>query len=273
MYLQAGSEIDFDVDAPTPMVLMLRPRSGLGQWIAQEMYALSPAVPVVEYVDGFGNLCQRLVAPPGRFRIHTTVGAEVADAIDVNPGAPFTPIAELPDGVLQFLLPSRFCQADQLGDLAREVVGDALPGYDQAEAIRQWIHANIEYRYGASDASTSARDTVAQKSGVCRDFAHLGMALCRSLNIPARMVVGYLYQLEPMDQHAWFEAFVGSRWYVFDATQAQPRGGRITIAYGRDAADVAFATQFGPVTLDEFRVWVNLGNVADTGGADTGQVA
>jgi transglutaminase-like putative cysteine protease len=260
--LQAGCEIEFEVGAATPLVLMLRPRSGYGQWIAQETYALRPAVPVVEYVDSFGNLCQRLVAPAGTFRIHTTVVAEVADASDVQPGAPFTPVQDLPDGALQYLLPSRYCQSDMLGDLAREIVGNVNPGYDQVEAIRSWIHNNIEYRYGTSDASTSARETVAARSGVCRDFAHLGMALCRSLNIPARMVVGYLYQLEPMDQHAWFEAFIGNRWYVFDATQAQPRGGRITLAYGRDAADVAFATQFGPVTLQAFHVWVNLSDPA-----------
>jgi transglutaminase-like putative cysteine protease len=256
MYLQAGCEISFESAAPTPMVLMLRPRSGVGQWVAQELYALTPAVPVTEYTDSYGNLCQRLIAPLGKFHIRTTVGVETAEAIDIKAGAPFTPVQELPDSALQFLLPSRYCQSDLLGDLAHQIAGNVAPGYDQVEAIRSWIHTNIEYRYGASNASTSARETVEQKAGVCRDFAHLGMALCRALSIPARMVVGYLYQLDPMDQHAWFEAFVGNRWYAFDATQEQPRGGRITIAYGRDAADVAFATQFGPVTLTEFRVWV-----------------
>jgi transglutaminase-like putative cysteine protease len=256
MYLNAGCEITFDVASPTPMILMLRPRSGAGQWVAQEAYALSPNVPVIEYVDSYGNLCQRLVAPLGRFVVRATAGVETAAAIDVQPGTPFTPVQELPDGVLHFLLPSRYCQSDTLGELAQEIVEDISPGYDQVEAIREWIHANIEYRYGVSDASTSARETVDLKRGVCRDFAHLGIALCRSLSIPARMVVGYLYKLEPMDQHAWFEAFVGNRWYAFDATQAQPRGGRITLAYGRDAADVAFATQFGPASLTEFRVWV-----------------
>jgi transglutaminase-like putative cysteine protease len=259
MYLQAGCEIVFAVDVPTPMVLMLRPRSGAGQWIAQESYALTPAVPAVEYVDPYGNLCQRVVAPAGEFRIRTTVGAEVAAEIDVLSDAPFVPIQQLPDSVLHFLLPSRYCPSDMLGERAREIVGDAAPGYNQVETICAWIQRNIEYRYGTSDASTSATDTLAQRSGVCRDFAHLGMAFCRSLNIPARMVVGYLHELEPMDQHAWFEAYVGNRWFTFDATQAQPRGGRIAIAYGRDAADVAFATQFGPVTLQEFQVWVGEG--------------
>lgn len=257
MRLDAGCELIFDVQAPTPMVLMLRPRSGYGQWVAREEYALEPWVIGTEYTDHYGNLCQRLVAPQGPFRIHTTAQVESADVIDVHPGTPFTPTQELPDTVLQFLLPSRYCQSDMLGSLAQEIVADATPGYDQAEAIRDWIHSNVEYRYGSSDASTSAVQTAEQRSGVCRDFAHLGITLCRSLSIPARMVVGYLYQLEPMDLHAWFEAFVGGRWYTFDATQAVPRGGRIAIAYGRDAADVALSTQFGPARLNTMRVWVD----------------
>lgn len=257
MRLNAGCELTFDVSAPTPMVLMLRPRSGQGQWVAREEYLLEPFVPVTEYTDAYGNLCQRAVAPPGRFSIHTSVWVETAEQIDTAPGAPLTLVQDLPDGLIQFLLPSRYCQADQLGDLAREIAGAATPGYDQAEAIRAWIHANVEYAYGTSDASTSAVDTARQRVGVCRDFAHLGIALCRSLSIPARMVVGYLYRLEPMDLHAWFEAFVGGRWYSFDATQAAARGGRIVIAYGRDAADVALTTQFGPARLEQMRVWVD----------------
>lgn len=256
MRLEAGCEITFDVTAPTPLVLILRPRSGYGQWIAQESYDRSPVVPVVEYVDSYGNLCQRLVAPPGRFVVKASARVETADMIDSAPGAPFMPIQELPDSVLQFLLPSRYCQSDLLSELAGQIVQGATLGYDQVEAIRHWIQTNVEYRYGTSDASSSALDTAERRVGVCRDFAHLGIALCRSLSIPARMVAGYLHQLEPMDLHAWFEAFVGNRWYTFDATQAQLRGGRIVIAYGRDAADVALTTQFGPTTLTGFKVWV-----------------
>lgn len=209
-----------------------------------------------EYVDGYGNLCQRLVAPAGSFSVHTECEVETADTIDVAAGAPFTPVEALPDAVLQFLLPSRYCQSDQFGELAQEIAGNATPGYDQAEAVRAWINQTVTYRYGTSDASTTARDTAEQRVGVCRDFAHLGIALCRSLTIPARMVVGYLYQLDPMDLHAWFEAYVDRRWYTFDATQQQARGGRIVIAYGRDAADVALATQFGPARLGEMHVSV-----------------
>jgi transglutaminase-like putative cysteine protease len=257
MRLNAGCEITFDVAEITPFVLMLRPRSGYGQWVTQEQYLLSQNVPVLEYIDSYGNLCQRLSAPVGQFVVTASASVETADTIDVQHGAPFTPVEQLPDNVLQFLLPSRYCESDLLGDLAGNIVADSAPGYDQAEAIRSWIHSNIEYRYGISNTSTSAQDTASQRTGVCRDFTHLGLALCRSLSIPARMVVGYLHKLEPMDLHAWFEAFVAGRWYTFDATQERPRGGRITIAYGRDAADVALATQFGPATLSLMRVWVN----------------
>jgi transglutaminase-like putative cysteine protease len=257
MYLNAGCELTFEVAAPTPFVLMLRPRSGYGQWVSEERYTLSPRVPIVEYIDNYGNLCQRLVADSGRFVVTASSGVETAAVIDVQPGALFTPVQELPDNVLQYLLPSRYCQSDLLGNLAAQITAGAPAAYDQVEAIRNWIHTNIEYRYNTSDTSTTAQDTANQRVGVCRDFAHLGLALCRSMTIPARMVVGYLYKLEPMDLHAWFEAYVGGRWYTFDATQAEPRGGRIVIAYGRDAADVAIATQFGPATLTEMRVWVN----------------
>jgi transglutaminase-like putative cysteine protease len=264
MRLEAGCQLLFSAEAPSPLLLMLRPRSGEGQWVVREEYRLEPSVPVVEYTDSYGNLCQRLVTPEGRFLVYTAACVETADEIDVAPEATFVPVELLPDGVVQFLLPSRYCQSDMLYDEAIAIVGDTEPGYAQVEAIRRWIHEQVKYQYGTSNASTSAVDTAQSKIGVCRDFAHLGIALCRSLSIPARMVVGYLYELEPMDLHAWFEAFLSSpdgstaegRWYTFDATQSAPRGNRIAIAYGRDAADVALATQFGPLTLQEMRVWV-----------------
>lgn len=257
MKLYAGCELIYQAQEPTPLILMLRPRSGEGQWIAGETYELEPQVPVTEYTDMYGNLAQRLVTTEGRFRIRATVEVETADAIDVEMEAPFSPIETLPAAVLPFLLPSRYCQVEQFGELATEIAGNAAPGYGQVEAIRQWIQSHVRYAYNTSNANTSAVETAQQRVGVCRDFAHLGIALCRSLNIPARMVVGYLYQLKPMDLHAWFEAFVGERWYTFDATQAVPRGNRIIIAYGRDAADVALVTQFGPVDLEVMSVWVD----------------
>ncbi len=256
MRLHATSELIFEVSTPVPLILMLRPRSGHGQWVTQELYELEPGIPVVEYTDGYGNLCQRLVAPVGQFRVRTGAVVHTADSIDVQPGAPFTPVQDLPAEVLPFLLPSRYCESDRLGTMATEIITDASPGYDQVAAICRWIHDNLTYQYGTSDASTSAIQTSQQRQGVCRDFAHLGIALCRSLSIPARMVVGYLHRLEPMDLHAWLEAFVAGRWYTFDPTQSVPRGGRIAIAYGRDAADVALATRFGPAELTSLAVEV-----------------
>ena len=254
MRLKAGSEINPSAKVPTALVAMLRPRSGADQWVASEKYELEPFVEATDYVDGFGNLCQRMVAPVGPFKIRTEVEVETALTIALNPGGPPTPPDLLPDGTLQFLLPSRYCPSDRFKQLAAEVVAGARPGYDQVEAIRAWIRQNIEYRYGVSNESTSALETLQDHAGVCRDFAHVGVSLCRALYIPARMVVGYLHELDPMDQHAWFEAFVGNRWYTFDATQAEPRGNRVAVGYGRDATDVAFVTQFGPLELTD--MWV-----------------
>lgn len=257
MRLNAGCQLLFETDAAVPAIFMLRPSNNLEQQILSEECSLDPHILVHEYRDGYGNLCKRLTVPPGNFQLTTQVQAEAADVIDVNFDAGFVSIENLPDSTLQFLLPSRYCQSDLLGDLAAEIVEDCLLGYPQVDAIQNWIHAHIKYEYGTSDSSTSALDTAKSRVGVCRDFTHFGIALCRSLNIPARMVAGYLYQLDPMDLHAWFEAFVGDRWYTFDATQKEARGNRIAIAYGRDAADVALVTHFGALTLTEMQVWVN----------------
>lgn len=257
MHLLAGCEMNLKVAAPTPLIAMLRPRSGHGQWVASERYTLTPHVPVTEYVDVFGNLCQRLVAPEGHFTIRVETEMHVPDFIRVEPTASFTPVQDLPDDVLQYLLQSRYCPSDRLYEKALDIAGNATPGYAQVERIRSWIRANIEYRYGVSDASSGALETLEAGAGVCRDFTHIGLSLCRALRIPARMVVGFLYKLDPMDMHAWFEAFVGGRWYTFDATQAEPRGGRVVVAYGRDASDVALFSEYGPVEMKNMQVWVN----------------
>ncbi len=256
MRLHAGCEINFEASESIPVILMLKPRSGFGQSILGGEYILEPNVPIKEYIDPYGNFCQRLVVPQGSLHLKVSALVETSDEIDLQFDAPLVPVQDLPDSVLQFLLPSRYCPSDQMSDLANRVISGITPGYAQVEVIRSWIQSKVEYRYGTSDSSTSALDTVTTRVGVCRDFAHLGIALCRSLDIPARMVVGYLYELEPMDLHAWFEAFVGGRWYTFDATQQEPKGNRIAIAYGRDAADVALVTQFGPLNLLDMKVWV-----------------
>jgi len=259
MWLRTGCSITFDVSIATPFILMLRPRSGIQQWVARESYTFKPSVSAIEYTDNFGNLCQRLVAPPGEFTIRTTADILTQDGIDIRPGAPFEEVQNLPDEVLTYLLPTRYCESDKFIDLGREIVADAAPGYDQVAAIEAWIRDNIRFNPQSTHFQLSAVEVNEQREGVCRELAHMGIALCRGLCIPARMVVGYLHQLEPMDFHAWFEAYVGGRWYTFDATQAEPTGGRVTVAYGRDAADVAIFNQFGPALFPrEMSVHVEL---------------
>jgi transglutaminase-like putative cysteine protease len=261
--LDIGCSMSLRAVWATPAVLMLRPRSGDGQWVIAERYQIDPESPVTEFTDANGNLCQRIVVPAGPMTIRIDATVDTADEIDVDMTAPRVPIEQLPEWALHFLLPSRYCQSDLVFADAVEITRDALPGYPQAEAIRAWIGREVRYEYGASSPKTSAVDTLHSRAGVCRDFAHLGIALCRSLDIPARMVVGYLHGLEPMDQHAWFEAYVGGRWFTFDATQPEPRGNRVTIGYGRDAAEVAFVTQFGPLELEQMHVFVRPAGESD----------
>ena len=249
MWLRTKCDITFDVSVDTPFILMLRPRSGLHQWIARESYTLNPSVPVVEFTDNYGNLCQRLIAPPGEFSIRTSADILTSDVIDVCPGAPFDEVQNLPDEVLTYLLPTRYCESDRFIDLGQQIVAGVAPGYDQVDALVTWIRNNIHFNPDSIHFQLSAVEVNQQREGVCRELAHLGIALCRGLCIPARMVVGYLYGLKPMDFHAWFEAYVGGSWYTFDATQTEPKGNRVVLAHGRDAADVALATQFGDMHL------------------------
>jgi len=246
MWLRTSCEMTFSITVPTPFILMLRLRSGAQQWVASEEYRLKPSVPVFEFTDNYGNLCQRLVAPPGDFAVYTSADVMTADQVDQLPGAPFVEIANLPDVVLSFLLPSRYCESDRFGQMATEITAGEQLGYDQVKAIEAWLHTTIEYQPGSSDVPVSAVEVNSRQWGVCRDLSHLGIALCRSLSIPARLVVGYLHGLVPMDLHAWFEAYIAGRWYTFDATQSDLRGGYVAIGYGRDAADVAIYNQFGP---------------------------
>jgi transglutaminase-like putative cysteine protease len=249
MRLNATLILETDAATPVPCILMLNPRTGDGQVIESDEMHTSRPCPLKKYMDVYGNLCLRTIIPSGTFRLESRIMATCPDEIDVDPAAGFIPMEDIPDNALQFLLPSRYCEADRLGERAREIVRSAAPGYEQVETIRQWIHDHFEYVYGTTNSSTSAMDVIASGKGVCRDYAHTGIALCRSLDIPARMVVGYLYELKPMDMHAWFQAYVGGRWFTFDATQTEPRGNRIVVAYGKDAADVAIATHFADMGM------------------------
>jgi len=256
MILDAACTLHYLTTEEVPAIFMLRPRSGWAQWVMREEFHITPQVPVVEYTDLYGNLCQRTVMPAGEFLLSVQNRVSVPCMVDADPAAAIMPVEHLPTDLLLYLLPSRYCQSDQLGELAFSIIGTETPTFLQVEKIRAWILQNIRYVSGASDASTSALETANLKRGVCRDFAHLGIALCRAINVPARMVVGFLYQLKPMDLHAWFEAFIGGRWFTFDPTEKSTRGNRIVVAYGRDAADVALATIFGSFTLKNMEVKV-----------------
>ena len=249
MWLRTTCNLQFQLGDSTPLIFMLRPRSGMQQWVAREVYTISPSVPVEEYTDIYGNLCQRMVAPSGEFSVYTSADVMTADTVDEAPGAFFVEIRNLPDAVLLYLLPSRYCESDRFGSLARGIVDGVRLGYDQVYRISDWIRNSIRYTPGSSAFPLSATEVNVQREGVCRDLAHFGIALCRSISIPARLVVGFLYGLEPMDLHAWFEAYVGGRWYAFDPTNDALRGGRLALAYGRDAADVAVYHQFGPPAI------------------------
>lgn len=249
MRLLTSCDLEFEIAEATTFVLMLRPRSGSQQWIFREEYQLTPHTPAIEFTDDYGNLCQRLKAPTGHFGIHTAAEVETSDCMDVAIGAPFIEVHRLPDSVLQFLLPSRYCESDRFGEMSADIASGQTPGYDQVAAITRWVREQVSYLPGTSQFPISAIEVNERRSGVCRDLAHLGIALCRSLSLPARMVVGYLEGLEPMDLHAWFEAYVGGRWYTFDPTQGTLRGGYVALGFGRDAADVAVYNQFGPLVL------------------------
>lgn len=249
MWIRTACSLYFKMAESTPLILTLRPRIGIRQWVARETYTLDPMVPVTSFTDIFGNHSQRLITPGGEFRVNTSAEVMTSDSPDRVDYTYFVEIPYLPEKTLVYLHPSRYCESDRFGQMAREIVGNQAPGYDQVIAIKDWIQRTIEFRPESSIFPESAVEVHNKGHGVCRDLAHLGITLCRSLSIPARMVVGYLYGLEPMDLHAWFEVYVGDRWYTIDPTQKDASAPRVAIAYGRDAADVALYTQFGPPAL------------------------
>lgn len=261
MWLRTECSLTFEIEIPTPFILMLRPRNDVNQWVAKQTYRIAPLVPVKDYTDFFGNSCQRLVAPPGAFSVSTTADVFTTPAPSGNSMVAFNEVETLPNEVLSFLLPSRYCESDRFVQMAHSIVAGCVPGYEQVAAIEDWIRQNVRFNPDSTYFQLSATEVNQSREGVCRELAHLGIALCRSLCIPARMVVGYLHELTPMDLHAWFEAYVGGRWYTFDATQATPDGARVAIANGHDASDVATFTQFGPAVIPD-TMTVNVHEIA-----------
>jgi transglutaminase-like putative cysteine protease len=241
--------MEFAVESP--LILMLRPRSDARQWIARDRYAVWPALAIGEYTDMYGNPCQRLLAPPGHFQIEVCSDVRLPSEPQTWTGGTFVPVQDLPSETLMYLAPSRYCESDKLSNLVQDIVGDREPGHDQVQAISAWIYRQLVYRGDSDPAPVSATEALNRGDGVCRDFAHLGIALCRALSIPARIIVGYLHRLDPMDLHAWFEAYVGGQWVAFDPTRPDTGGARVHLAHGRDAADVPVFTQFGPMVIPQ----------------------
>jgi transglutaminase-like putative cysteine protease len=262
MKIRVGFEITYEFVARTPMMLMLNVHpSRAADVIKPDQLRLSPTVPFTRYLDAFGNVCTRLVAPPGQLEIRTD--ALVADSglpDPVEPAARQHEIAELPHDVLVFLLASRYCETERLMEAAWSRFGSAPLGWSRVQAICDFVHSHVRFGYQHARATKTATDVIIERRGVCRDFAHLAITLCRCMNIPARYCTGYLGDIgvppepDPMDFSAWFEVYLGGRWYAFDARHNIPRIGRIVMARGRDAADVAFSTTFGPNVLRRFVV-------------------
>jgi len=262
MQIRAGFEIAYDCKQPTPMLLALSVHpSRIPDIAGPHRITFDPVVQATDYHDGFGNICTRIVAPPGQLTASTDFVIRDPGAPDpVVPGAVQHAVDELPDDTLVYLLGSRYCDTDRLSDPAWSLFGGAPPGWARVQAICDYAHDRITFGYEHADATRTAWGGHTGQRGVCRDFAHLAITLCRCMNIPARYCTGYLGDIgippvdAPMDFSAWFEAYLGGRWHIFDARHNTPRIGRILMARGRDATDVALATTFGPCTLVSFQV-------------------
>jgi transglutaminase-like putative cysteine protease len=256
MDFSVSAALGYRVKQDTAFVFNVQAESFPGQAAVSEELKIEPALPLEHWtMPESGNRYVRLIAPPGGFKLFYDATVRLTHKTEDPQDVHEVPPATLPLNVLTQLYPSRYCQSDRLERFAHRTFGDLPPGHERVAAICNWIHDNVDYISGASDALTSAYDTISQRAGVCRDFAHLGIAFCRALGIPARYVSAYAWRLEPPDFHAVFEAFLrgpsGPGWYVFDATRMAAPEGIVRIGIGRDAAEVAFCTQFGEMEFDK----------------------
>ncbi|CAM3333227.1 transglutaminase family protein [Polaromonas hydrogenivorans] len=248
--LQIDCTLDYVIDGPAEFVFLIHVAQGMGQTLVQENLQLHPPVPFHTFSDDrSGNRFLRLQAQAGPFKVvYRALVDRLIEPDNLN--APEVPVHDIPDDVLHFLMPTRYCESDHLGPNAAELFGRLPQGYSRVQAICEWVRGNIEYRIGSTTATTTARDVFMQRAGVCRDFAHLAVTFCRALNIPARLVSGYAtFDEPPPDFHAIFEAYLGGRWVLFDPTAMSPLDQVVRLASGRDAKDVAFATIFGPARM------------------------
>jgi len=262
MLIRYGYDITITCEAPTPLVCLLGVHPERGADVrSPEQMVTNPQVATTTYQDGFGNLCRRLVAPPGDLSLWgdgTVEDDGQPDPVDLL--APEIPVADLPDDCFVWLLGSRYCETDRLSQIAWDRFGQVSPGWNRVQAICDFVNRHIRFDYMQARDTRTAFEGYQERVGVCRDYAHLAIALCRCMNIPARYVNGYLGDigvpiLDPMDFSAWIEVYLGGRWHTFDPRNNVPRVGRIVVARGRDAVDVPLINSFGPHVLKSFRVW------------------
>jgi transglutaminase-like putative cysteine protease len=263
--VRVGYEISYEFPQPTPMIALLNVHySRSADLVRPDTMMTSPATGFSSYRDGFGNWCNRLVAPAGSFTISADTMVRDGGELDqLGTSAEQHAIEDLPDETLVYLLGSRYCETDKLIGVAWDLFGGLAPGWPVVEAINDYVHHHITFGYQWARPTMTAWEAYDEGHGVCRDYAHLGVALCRAMNIPARYCTGYLAFIDlptpdaPMDFAGWFEVYLGGRWWTVDPRNRIPRAGRILIARGRDAADVAITTTFGPNTLTNFTVWTD----------------
>jgi transglutaminase-like putative cysteine protease len=264
MYIRIGYDLEFDLAAPTPMLLMLYTHPDVaGSLLQQDYIRTEPPVPIRTFIDGFGNRCGRILAPQGHLRLWDDLIVSGDGSPDMtNPDALQTPVDNLPDDVLPFLLGSRYCQIHPLSQIAWDLFGQSPEGWARVKAVCDWVHDNVRFDYLQTNPEKTANDVWTERAGVCRDFMHLAITFCRCLDIPARYATGYLSDIgeptdAPMDFSAFFEAYLDGVWYPFDARNNKPRVGRVLMARGRDAVDVALTTAFGEATMTKFTVWTD----------------
>jgi transglutaminase-like putative cysteine protease len=261
MLIRLGYELQFEIPARVSMLTMLYVHpSRTAELLEPDVMRVEPELPVREYVDGFGNRVGRFMAESGSLRLTgSTLINDPGTPDSVKLDAKEHPVEELPDEVLQFLLNSRYCEVDRLSATAVELFGWMTPGWGRVQGICDWVHYKVQFGYHHARSSKTALDVYTERVGVCRDFQHLAITFCRALNIPARYATGYLGDIgiparPPMDFSAWFEAYLDGQWWTFDARNNVPRIGRVLMAVGRDASDVAMTTSFGIANLTGFQV-------------------
>jgi transglutaminase-like putative cysteine protease len=265
MRIRVGYELVYDCPQPTPMVLMLTiHHTRAHDIVVPDRMIVEPSVPTTSYRDAFGNWCSRIVAPRGRMRLSATALLnDSGEPDEVSDAERQRAVEDLPEESLVFLLGSRYCETDRLAGIAWDLFGGASMGACRVQAICNYVHHHITFGYQDARSTRTAWEALHERKGVCRDYAHLAIAFCRCLNIPARYCTGYLGDIgvprssAPMDFAAWFEAYIGGRWYTFDPRNNVPRIGRVLIARGRDATDVPISNTFGPNTLAGFGVWAD----------------